>query len=43
MLSEDERNKAMERLQADYDKMVAYYSDELNMVMEEMSRLKTDD
>ena len=43
MLSEEERNKALERLKGDYDELVSYYADELGMVMDEMGRLKTED
>ena len=43
MLSEEERNKALARLKDDYDQMVSYYADELDMVISEMGRLKTED
>ena len=43
MLSDAERNKALEKLKGDYADIVNYYADELAMVTGEMDRLKTDD
>jgi len=43
MLSDAERNKALEKLKGDYAQIVDYYTGELQMVTDEMSRLKTED
>ena len=43
MLSESERNEALAKLKSDYEKIVSTYTDELEMITTEMSRLKTED
>lgn len=43
MLSDEERNRALEKLKGDYAQIVDYYTDELQMVTDEMGRLKTED